>query len=86
MTYPAIIIEKIGEELALVVSCLEEGDLSIVVKHKGKSIKLDKTISTSAINVNKLLKVYPFTLAVSEDAFIKINDIEEYMEVLRWMP
>jgi hypothetical protein len=84
MTYPAIIVDGVGEELALVVSCLTEGDIPIIVKHKGKTIMLDKRIDKSALNVSKLLKVYPFVLSLSESNSIEITNVEQYMEAFLW--
>jgi hypothetical protein len=84
MSYPAIVLGDVGEELALIVSCLSEGELPIVVKHKGRNIQLDKKIADSALNVNKLLKVYNFGLAVSPTNTVEITGIEDYLEVYPW--
>jgi hypothetical protein len=86
MRYPAIILDTFGEELALLMSCLKEGDLPVVVKRGDKSIQLDKKISDSAVNIHRLLTVYPLTLATAPDRYVEIADIESYMEVYPWTP
>ena len=80
--YPYLLIENIGEEFPLVVSCLEDGSLPLVVKHEGNAIQLDKRISASALTIKKLVDIYPVTAYMSSTEQYKIESTYDLMEIM----
>ena len=85
MPYPCILFRDAGEEFPLVISCLEPGNLPILVQQGNSTIMLDFKTSTSALNLNKLLGLYSFQVLISKEESYNIESIFDLMEVLPWM-
>ena len=82
--YPHILIEDTTEALAVLVSCLEDGDIPLYIEFNGTTHRLDKTISKSPLNLSKILKVYPMTIYVSKDELYKVTNTSELMDLGLW--
>lgn len=82
--YPHIKIKDLNRCVPLVVNALEEGDTPLLGTFKGTT-KIIKSISNSAINISKLLRVTELDVVFSEDDSCEVSCVLDYMEVaLRW--
>jgi hypothetical protein len=84
LSYPYIYIPKFGEEIALMVTCLEPGPLPLVLNDEGV-LKQVGTCSLSALELAKLLRVYKVEVVLSPTEKKVITGILEMLEVLPWM-
>ena len=82
--YPYILIPKVGRELPLLLEGLMKGELPIVVNHEGKLIAVG-SCAKSAIEMNKLRRVYNYSVVLSPTDTRPVTTIESIMEVLPWM-
>lgn len=78
--YPHIMLVHIDIYIPPIIHAMEEGPLPIIGTLKGVTKILSST-STSAININKLLRVSPFDLVISPSEKYRINTVLEYIEV-----
>lgn len=84
MHYPYVEVKTRNvDPLPIVIGLLEEGDLPILFTRDGTTYELSKT-RNSALNLSKLLEVYPFTYARDENTLIDVNTISDLMGVLTW--
>lgn len=82
--YPYIEVKTRNvDPLPVVIGLLEEGDLPILFTKDGATYELSRTAHT-AINLHKLLEVYPFTYARDENTFIDVKTTGDLMGVLTW--
>lgn len=84
LTYPYIYIPTYGEEVGVVLSCMEQGDIPIVLKD-GDVLKQVWTTILSALELQKLLRVYSFQVFVSPEVCKKVESSADLMEVVAWM-
>jgi hypothetical protein len=77
--YPHIKIVELNIATKLVVDSLDEGDMPLLATYKGET-KIIKSISNSAININRLLKVNDLDVVFSKDNIYNIQNILDYME------
>lgn len=84
LTYPYIYLPMYGEEVGVVLSCVEKGQIPIVLKD-GDVLKQVWTITSSALELNKLLSVYPFQILRAPNEVINVNNVEDIMGVVAWM-
>lgn len=84
ISYPYIFIPKFGKELALVVTLVRKGELPICVNDKGV-LKQIGSVSLSALELKKILSVFPFQFVFSATDSRKVKTIPDMMEVLSWM-
>lgn len=84
ISYPYLYIPKFGEEIALMVTCLEPGPLPLVLEDRG-ILKQVGSCSLSALELEKLLRVYHFEVVLSETEKQTMREITDVLEVLPWM-
>ena len=84
LSYPYIYVPRFGEEIALMVTCLEPGPLPLVLKDAG-ILKQVGTCALSAIELSKLLRVYKFEVVLSETEHRVMQDVTDILEVISWM-
>lgn len=84
ITYPYIYIPNYQEEIALMVTCVAQGDLPIVLQDSGV-LKQVGTCAVSALELSKLLRVYTYEIVLSESERHSVRTISDLMEVLTWM-
>lgn len=83
-SYPYVLITSFGSELPLLLEDLTPGELPIVVRHDQKLLAVG-SVSKSAIELNKLRRVYRYEIVLSETERHAITSTENIMEVLPWM-
>lgn len=81
---PYIFIPKYGEEIALIITCLEPGPIPILLSDGGV-LKQVGSCSLSALELAKLLRVYHFEVVKSQSEKVTITQITDILEVLPWM-
>lgn len=79
--YPHILLEETTDALAILVSCLEDGDVPLYIKYKGTIYRLDKKINKSPLNLSKILKVYPMTICITKDEMYRVTNTLELMDL-----
>lgn len=84
ISYPYIFIPKFGNEIALMVTCLQPGPVPLVLRDKGV-LKQVGTCAVSALELQKLLRVYSLEVTLSATDIRKINTNTDILEVLPWM-
>lgn len=84
LSFPYLYIPKFGEEIALMVTCLEPGPVPIVLSDAG-TLKQVGTCALSALELSKLLRVYKFEIVLSETERRAAHEITDILEVLPWM-
>lgn len=84
LSYPYLYIPRFGEEIALMVTCLTPGPLPIVLSDSG-TLKQVGTCALSALELEKLLRVYKFEIVVSETDHRRMSEVADILEVLLWM-
>jgi hypothetical protein len=84
LSYPYLYVPRFGEEIALMVTCLEPGPLPIVLSDSGV-LKQVGSCAASALELAKLLRVYQFEVVLSETDHRTIREISDVLEVLLWM-
>lgn len=82
--YPYVLIPRVGRELPLLLEGLKPGELPIVVNHEDQLIAVG-SCALSAIELNKLRRVYKFSVVLSPTDTRPMTSIESIMEVLPWM-
>lgn len=85
VSYPHIFIPKFGDEIALMVTCIAPGELPIVLADAG-TLKQVGTCAASAIELEKLMRVYKYEVALSPEVRRTITCVDDIMEVLLWTP
>ncbi len=83
-SYPYLLISRFGKELPLLLQGLQEGPLPIVVLHKGQLMSVG-TCALSALELNKIRRVYEYDIVLTPEKKYHVNSIETIMEVLPWM-
>ena len=84
LSYPYLYIPRFGEEIALIVTCLEPGPLPLVLNDSG-TLKQVGSCAKSALELEKLLRVYNFEVVLSETERRTMREISDVLEVLLWM-
>lgn len=84
LSYPYIYLPSFGEEIALMVVCVRKGPLPITLSDKGV-LKQVGSCELSALELQKLLRVYRYEVVLSEHDRRSINSISDVLEVLSWM-
>lgn len=84
LLYPYLYVPRFGEEIALMVTCLEPGPLPIVLSDSGV-LKQVGSCAASALELAKLLRVYQFEVVLSETDHRTMREISDVLEVLLWM-
>ena len=84
ITYPYIFLPKYGEELAIIVTCLRHGNIPICLRNNGVLMEIS-SVDLSALELQKLLRVYKYQIVLSETDKRSIETITDIMEVLSWM-
>lgn len=84
LSFPYIYVPRFGEEIALMVTCLKPGPLPLVLSDSG-TLKQVGSCVASALELEKLLRVYKFEVVLSETDRRVIRDVMDIMEVLAWM-
>lgn len=83
--YPSVLIEsKNVEALPVLLSALEPGDVSIIFEYGGKFNVPKQKISHSAVTLEKLLRVFPFTLLKAEGERYEIKSAIDILEAGEW--
>ena len=83
--YPHLFINpKNTDPLPVLIGVLGTGDLPILFPAKGKTYIIGH-VDKSPLNLNKLLRVYPFDLNISESKQVHVTNTIELMEALQWM-
>lgn len=82
--YPILVITKFGRELPLLLQGLPPGPLPIAVRHNESLIRIG-SCSLSALELNKINRVYEYDIMLSETEQKHIAGVESIMEVLPWM-
>lgn len=82
--YPYLLVSKFGRELPLLLEGLKPGELPIVVRHEGKLLAIG-SCSLSALELDKIRRVYQYSIVLSPTDTREITSIESIMEVLPWM-
>lgn len=82
--YPHINIVDLNKCVPVVVSALEEGDIPLLGTFKGTT-KIVKSISNSALNIYKLIRVTEIEVVFNEEDVCPVSSVLDYMEVAqRW--
>lgn len=76
--YPYFKAEDPDEAFQLMCRNLEPGDIPLCLSYKGQLYKI-MTISLSAYNVDKLIKVCPLSV-VTEAGQYNISSMQDYLE------
>ena len=85
MEYPHILIEtKVTDPLPVVIGNIEEGDVPVLYTQDGTTYELAR-ISLGALSLDKLLRVYEFTMVKSATESKTITNTVALMEALQWM-
>ena len=85
MKYPHFVLHNINQTTPLVVSLREEGEIPLIFIPNGVK-KVVKYISSSALNVDKILRTHSVvTYMISENESKIIKKIQEYLEVFTWI-
>lgn len=84
LSYPYIFVPRFGEEIALIVQCLEPGPVPLVLSDNG-TLKQVCTCALSALEFAKLLRVYRFKVVLSNTDTREIREINDVLEVIPWM-
>lgn len=84
LSYPYIYVPRFGEEIALMVTCLEPGPIPLVLQDSG-TLKQVGSCARSALELAKLLRVYKFEVVLSETERRTMREITDVLEVLLWM-
>lgn len=86
VNYPNFYINAISNASVVVFQLLDEGEVPLIVEHKGER-RIVKRISLSAYNMSRLLRIHDkVCFCVSEENTVEVTDVETYMEVIaNWM-
>lgn len=85
MPYPHLYIQNPSDAVALVLTALPRGDLSVICEHKG-IIKRIGSIEMSAISLKKLSKVCQLSFYCTADNSYEVKTPDSIMEVIEaWM-
>lgn len=84
MTYPHILVTNATDAFAVLTSCLDEGDVPLYIEHNGSLHCLKRRVSPNPISLNRLLKVYPFTIVLSENVKHVISSTTELLDLGVW--
>lgn len=83
--YPSVLLEsKNVDTLPVLLEALEPGNVSIIFEYGGKFNVPKQKISSSALTLTKLLRVYPFTLLKSEGERYGIRSAQDILEAGEW--
>jgi len=84
LSYPNIFLGEVNISTAIVLQALEEGVIPVIGENNGEK-RIIKSISASAFNIDKLLRVHrAIYYNKSEAESIKLESIKDYMEVIEW--
>lgn len=84
IAYPNIEVKTENTDpLPVVLALLEQGSLPVLYTRDGTTYEIGK-IANTALNLAKLLKVYPFTYAKDATTAIDVKSVGELMGVLTW--
>ena len=86
MPYLCLVIEDGNmEALPVLLDAVREGDLSLIFKYDNKYNVVGRKISRSALELNKILKCYKFTIVLSQDVKYEITTTKDLLEIKEWM-
>lgn len=80
--YPSVCIDsEYPEELPVIMDSLESGSLPVLIESDGELIMLEKKIRKSPINLEKIIRLYPILIILSEDRTVSIKTVAELLDV-----
>lgn len=82
--YPYIHLDFYGDELPVVLECLEEGPIPVLLSNEGMLMQI-ATVRLSARVLEKLSRIYNYTVVLSEVDQRPIRNISDILEVIPWM-
>lgn len=77
--YPYLSISTVSDALRVIIPILEEGDLPVLCEYNGVTRRL-ACIDSSALNIQKLLKVTPLTYVTAPDKSIELHTGQDILE------
>lgn len=84
--YPSVLIEsKNVDALPVIMQSLEPGEVSVIFEYGGKFNVVNQKISSSALTLNKLLRVYKFTILKDSNTQYPVRKTSDILEAGQWM-
>ena len=84
VSYPHIVVDtKNTAPLPVVLSLMDKGDIPILYSENGVSYELAR-VAKSALNLHRLMRVYPFTFVRNPESTIYVDNTTSLMEALKW--
>lgn len=84
VTYPHIYVTSANTQaLPLIIEMMEEGDVPIYYTQGEETYELAR-VSGDPLNLFKLLRVYTYTIVVSDTTQIEVTDTKSLMEACIW--
>ena len=83
LTYPYIMVHGAGDSLTVTLRAIAPGPLPVLITYKGTTYNIG-SISKSALELAKLLKVFKFSIHLSQTDVREINETRDILEVGVW--
>lgn len=83
VTYPYIFVHGAGDALTVTMGAIKKGSIPVLIEYKGIKYNIG-SISKSAVELAKLLKVFEFDIHLTADKVCEIKSNTDIMEVGVW--
>lgn len=82
--YPSIEILNATDALAVLMSCLEQGDIPVYLKHNDNLHKLKFGVNPNPLNIKKLISIYKIAIHKSATESFIVSNTTELLDLGAW--
>ena len=84
MEYPSIEILQITDALAVLMSCLKQGDIPVYMEHNGNMHRLKMGLDPDPMNLRLLLRIYSIKVNITEHENVIVKSTTELLDLGKW--